>query len=418
MRLFHFSDTHLGHQQYPRTDAGGLNQREQDIEAAFRTVVDLAVAQRPDLVIHAGDLFDGVRPSNRALAAALEGFLRLSQAGIPTVVIAGNHEHPKLRETGSAFRLFGHLPGIHPVYQGARQAIDVTTRSGQTVRVHAVPQCPDNEALAREIAAIRRGLGPPLADVEVLVAHGAVTSLEAFSHAEFNEQSLDPAWFDARFDYVALGHFHGTKQVAPNAWYCGAPERVSIAEAGEEKGFLDVTLQPRGQAAPVPPAVTFHPLAGRLYADLPPIEADGLDGPGLIARAVAAVARTPAGAVARLRVRGIGAQLRGSLDLRQVQEAGKHLLHLDLSKWDFAHADTNLPGPEAIGSLGDEFTRFAAHTALREGEREALVLRARHALAGPIPEDEADAPSPSAVASVLAKPVEAALTAPAPAGGA
>src|SRR5260221_270494 len=88
-RIFHFSDTHLGHQQYPRTDGSGLNVREQDIARAFRAVVDLAVAERPDLVVHAGDLFDGVRPGNRALAAAMEGFVRLSGAGIPTIAIAG-----------------------------------------------------------------------------------------------------------------------------------------------------------------------------------------------------------------------------------------------------------------------------------------------------------------------------------------
>ncbi|HEX2065945.1 MAG TPA: metallophosphoesterase, partial [Candidatus Thermoplasmatota archaeon] len=129
-RLFHFSDTHLGHQQYPRTDASGLNVREQDIARAFLAVVDAAVAERPHLVVHAGDLFDGVRPGNRALAAAMEGFVRLSRAGIPTVAIAGNHEQPRLRETGSPLRLFAHLPNVHVVFQGRRQTVEVATPGG------------------------------------------------------------------------------------------------------------------------------------------------------------------------------------------------------------------------------------------------------------------------------------------------
>ncbi|MCA1819747.1 MAG: exonuclease SbcCD subunit D, partial [Halobacteriales archaeon] len=211
--MFHFSDTHLGHQQYQRTDASGLNVREQDIARAFRAIIDAAVAERPDLVLHSGDLFDGVRPGNRALAAAMEGFVRLSEAGIPTVAIAGNHEHPKLRETGSPFRLYDHLPNVYVVYKGQRETVEVTTPAGP-VRVHAVPQCADAETFAKEI--LEAPVGGP--GFDVLLVHGAVNGLKAFSHAEFNELSLDPAWFRP-FHYVALGHHHGTAQVAPNAWY-------------------------------------------------------------------------------------------------------------------------------------------------------------------------------------------------------
>src|SRR5438046_4273586 len=39
-----------------RSDASGLNVREQDVAAAFRAVIDAAVAERPDLVVHSGDL--------------------------------------------------------------------------------------------------------------------------------------------------------------------------------------------------------------------------------------------------------------------------------------------------------------------------------------------------------------------------
>ena len=268
IRLIHFSDTHLGHQQYPKTDEHGLNAREQDLYAAFHAVIDHAVATRADLVLHAGDLFDGVRPSNRALAHALEGFLKLSRAGIPVVLIAGNHEHPKLRETGSSFRLFAHLPGVHPVYQGARQTIGLKLK-GRAVRVHAVPQCPSQDAVAAEVAA-----APTATDggLDLLVVHGAVTALSDIPQAEFNELSLEPPWFQP-FHYVALGHFHGTKEVAPNAWYCGAPERVSMAEAGMEKGFLAVAFAPGSTK----PKVSFHALPVRTYADLPVLDAAGLE---------------------------------------------------------------------------------------------------------------------------------------------
>ncbi len=365
VRLFHFSDTHLGHQQYPRTAPSGLNQREEDLIAAFHRVIEAAVAERPDLVIHAGDLFDGVRPTNRALAVALEGFLRLSKAGIPAVVIAGNHEHPKLRETGSPLRLLAHLDSIHVAYQGRRETFEILAPDGP-LRVHAVPQCPDGEALAAEVAAApARGDGR-----DILVLHGAVHSLPAFSHAEFNELSLDPAWFDARFAYVALGHYHGATQVNPRAWYSGAPERVSMAESGEEKGFLDVRLGAGD------PDVRFRPLSARPYADLPTLDATGLGAGEVRDAAVEALARVPEGAVARLRVENLDPALRGILDLRAIGKAAGHALHLDLRLGWRDHAES-IRGEESFGALGDEFAAFLSAQPLEGVDRSAVLARAR-----------------------------------------
>lgn len=365
VRIFHTSDTHLGHAQYPRTDATGLNQREADLYATWHAVIDLAVAERPDLFIHAGDLFDGVRPSNRALAHALDGFLKLSRAGIPTVAIAGNHEHPRMRETGSAFRLFEHLGGIHVAYRGQRETVRIETKAGP-VRVHAVPQCADNETLAKE------ALASPTGDdaLDVLVLHGSVPSLPVFAHAEFNELTLDTSWFTPH-DYVALGHHHGAQQVSPNAWYCGAPDRVSIAEAGQEKGFLDVTLAP-GQDA----QVRFRPLPTRIYADLPAVDARGLGAQAVRQAAVGAVTRVPAGAIARLKLDRLGADLRGGLDLRAIQGAASHLAHLDL-RLDWADVERPVRGGAEVGPLGDEFTAFLGTQPIEGLDRARLVAKAR-----------------------------------------
>jgi DNA repair protein SbcD/Mre11 len=361
VRLFHLSDTHLGHQQYPRTNAEGLNAREQDLYDAFHRVVDLAVAERPDLVVHAGDLFDGVRPGNRALACAMEGFLKLSRAGIPTLVIAGNHEQPRMRETGSPLRLFAHLPHVHVAFEGRRRSVDVATRSGPW-RVHLVPQCSDNEALAQEVQEA------PLHGNDLLVLHGSLASLPAFAHAEFNEQRLEPHWF-APFRYVALGHYHGVQQVAPNAWYSGATERVSIAEAGQEKGFLDVRIDAAARA-------TFRPVPGRPYADLPAIDCTALSGAAVQEAAIAAVARAPAGAVARLRLERIEPLLRASLDLRLLRQAAAHLLHLDL-RIEWADLAQPVRADRAFRGLAEEFEAFLARQPLEGVERDQVLAAAR-----------------------------------------
>ncbi|MCG7841375.1 MAG: metallophosphoesterase, partial [Methanomassiliicoccales archaeon] len=91
MRIAHIADTHVGFSAYRRSDPGsGINQREIDIYQAFVRQIDSVVKVRPDLVLHAGDLFDSVRPSNRALSVVLEQLLRLSDENIPIMLIAGN----------------------------------------------------------------------------------------------------------------------------------------------------------------------------------------------------------------------------------------------------------------------------------------------------------------------------------------
>ncbi len=358
VRLLHTSDTHLGHQQYPRGDPEtGLNQREQDLYDTWNATINAAVADPPDLFIHSGDLFDGVRPSNRALAMAMEGLLRLGQAGIETVLIAGNHEHPKTRQTGSAFRLFEHLPRVHAVYKGRAETLQL---AGATV--HAVPQCSDADTFREQVQGLARGPGP-----NILMLHGAVHTIEAFHHAEFNEQSIDPAWFDERFDYVALGHYHSTTEVSPRAWYCGAPDRVSIREAGEAKVYLDVQVA-TGEA----PLVTPCPLPVRTYIDLPALDATPMDAAQILEAATTTLRRVPDGAIARLRIQNVSDNLRGGLDQKAIKRAGEHALYLDLPiSW--ADLDHAVRGGIELGRLEDEFATFAGQQPLEGLDRQQLM---------------------------------------------
>ena len=100
MLIFHCADTHLGYRTFNKTapledkDAG-LNQREADVYNAWDQLVQEAIRIKPDIFIHAGDFFDRVSPSNRAIVRAREGLYKLSEAGIKTIILAGNHETPR-----------------------------------------------------------------------------------------------------------------------------------------------------------------------------------------------------------------------------------------------------------------------------------------------------------------------------------
>ena len=86
MNIIHISDTHLGYSAYHKMNNDGINQREIDNYNSFKQFVDYIVKEKPDLILHAGDLFDSVRPNNRAITFALKQILRISKEGTGSLI--------------------------------------------------------------------------------------------------------------------------------------------------------------------------------------------------------------------------------------------------------------------------------------------------------------------------------------------
>nr|MDO8119132.1 exonuclease SbcCD subunit D [Candidatus Sigynarchaeota archaeon] len=244
-------------------EATGLNQREVDTYEAFKQFVDCAVAERPDVIVHAGDLFDSVRPTNRAISFVLGQLLRLSEAGIPFVMISGNHETPRLKETGSVFSLFDHIPHVHAVYGNHYELVAI-----DDLKIHAIPQCDDIESEKKKMIEHNDNSG-----LNIALLHASVlgSGLPAFMMGEFNEQTvtIDDV---TNFDYLALGHYHKCTRVRDDAYYAGSTERFSFNEVKDDKGFFDVRLSEDGERE-----VVFHPLRTRAMVDLEPVVCTDLD---------------------------------------------------------------------------------------------------------------------------------------------
>ena len=84
VRILHTSDWHLG--------VGVRNHsRADDHDAAIAEIVAIAAAQRPDLIVHTGDLFDGHRPPMLEFGRAIRALRSLGEVA-PVVLIAGNHD--------------------------------------------------------------------------------------------------------------------------------------------------------------------------------------------------------------------------------------------------------------------------------------------------------------------------------------
>ena len=88
MRLLHTADWHIG--RYLMNCS-----LEEDIRSAVEQVVSLARCEKPELIVHSGDVFDVLRPAYQDLQWGVDALREL--AGIaPTVVLCGNHDSPAL----------------------------------------------------------------------------------------------------------------------------------------------------------------------------------------------------------------------------------------------------------------------------------------------------------------------------------
>ncbi len=381
MRLVHLSDLHLGYRQFQRQTVAGINQREADIATVFRGVIDRVIAIAPDVVVLAGDIFHNVRPPNPAILHAWDQFARLTYAlpGTIVVMVAGNHDSPRSAETGCILRLFTPL-GIH-VVDGEAQRLAFPERD---LSILAVPDTgvPQKVVLAPD----------PTASRNVLVLHGAVAGVlpASAANAERTAVEITPEELGAaRWTYVALGHYHVFRQVAPNAYYCGSLDYTSAnpwGELAEEKaaklpgkGFIEYDLATGKR--------TFHPIKpARGLFDLPRIEGRGMAASDIDAAIRANVARIPGGIedkIVRQVVRDVPRHVAREIDHRLLRELKKRALHfhLDTRRPDILRAATGQGAAGRRASLTEMVRdKLRARPLPGDIDRDRLVERALHYL--------------------------------------
>src|SRR5215216_2059221 len=90
LRIIHTADVHLGARH---TDLGeqAAAQRERQF-AAFKAAVDLALEEKVDIFLIAGDLFDSNTQPRRSVERVAGELKRLVNAKIRTVIIPGTHD--------------------------------------------------------------------------------------------------------------------------------------------------------------------------------------------------------------------------------------------------------------------------------------------------------------------------------------
>lgn len=352
MKIVHFSDTHLGHSDYGKFDSeSGVNKRESDIYRVFKEIVDYIIKTKPDLVIHAGDLFDSIRPSNRAMSIALEQMSRISKEKIPTVVVAGNHSTPRQKSTDTVFKILQYFPDVHPVFGGRYARLKIGDCS-----IHAIPHTHSDEDLREGIKKLKPDRS---SKYNIMVAHAAIRGVEEASWGEFKEQTIPSSALKSDFDYIALGHYHRFLKIRDNAYYCGSPERLSFREANDQKGFLEVTL---GDFA-----VRRIRTTARGMLDLKPIECEDLSAAEVVAELERAVSGKISDKIVRVVFNNIPRHVHSSLDLQKIRQIVSEVLHYEpVYNWKLDCAGNT--ATSQIGSINEEFENYLKNLELAEKE--------------------------------------------------
>jgi DNA repair exonuclease SbcCD nuclease subunit len=348
MRILHLADTHLGYSAYRKVTEEGINQREIDIYDAFTQCIDYAIKTKPDLVLHAGDLFDSVRPTNRAITVALQQILRLSKDNIPFIVISGNHETPKLRETGNIFTIFEYLDHVYPIHDNRYETVSVQTKN-ETVMIHAIPQCQTPKDFDMNFKKIVLDNN---VDYNFLIAHGAVAGIKEFKMNEFNELFIPVKNIQQDFDYIALGHYHMNTKLQENAFYAGSTEHLSFTEAGNQKGFLEIDL---GQKL----KHKFIPVNTRIMVDVPPLDCLALNAEQIIRKTKETILSIePKDKIIRIRLENIPSHVQRGIDFQQLRTLSKTAVHFEIKSTSIKADETSLSEGYKMKSIADEFEKF------------------------------------------------------------
>jgi len=271
MKFLHLADVHLGMENYGRIDPStGLHTRLKDFIKCFSFAIDIALEEKVDLVIFAGDAYKNSSPNPTHQREFAKQIYRLSEAEIPVVLINGNHDNPVSFGRATSLDIFGTLNVPKARIVTEPELLDIETKGGP-VQVFGLPWPTKNLFLTKEecknitdeeiIKHLQIRVSKKILEFARMVKPGIPAIFAAHLAAaeatySGSERSVmignDPVFStqmlaQKEFNYVALGHIHKFQNLnADNdipVVYPGSIERINFGEEKEDKGFCLVNIE-------------------------------------------------------------------------------------------------------------------------------------------------------------------------------
>jgi DNA repair protein SbcD/Mre11 len=346
LKIIHFADLHLGVENYGHIDpATGLSSRLNDFLAVLDELVEYALENKVDLVLFCGDAYKSREPTQTQQREFARRISRLATAGIPILLLTGNHDLPNAIGRATATEIFATL-AIKNVYVANKPEIyKIPTASGD-IQIVAIPWLRRSALLASEdtknfnIEQLKQKMQEAITQIisdkaaaldasppAILVAHVSVSSAKAGSESMMSIGQepiilLSSVALPA-FDYVALGHIHKQQVLSENppVVYAGSLERIDFGEENDAKGFYVIDIQTKSGKRRV--AYEFHPVNARRFLTISlDIKADEPDPTTTILGAIKTQQKKVSNAIVRLNI-SLPSSLEGQLRNNDIKDALK-----------------------------------------------------------------------------------------------
>jgi DNA repair protein SbcD/Mre11 len=197
---------------------------------AWQAIVRLAIDERVDFVLVAGDVFEVASPTLLGQTRFRDGLARLAEAGIASFVVHGNHDPMDERSWAPSLSF---PETVHRFGTAIVEAIPVLRDGREIARVHgrSYPRIAVTENYALGFRA------DPRAPFSIGLLHANVGDRPG--HANYAPCSAGDLRASG-MDYWALGHIHrpGRVLIDPPAYYCGIPQGRDPGELGARGCYL------------------------------------------------------------------------------------------------------------------------------------------------------------------------------------
>lgn len=289
LRILHFADAHIDIANYGRHDPQtGLPLRVLDFLKALDTIVETAINEKVDLVLFAGDAYKDRTPAPTFQREWGKRIIRLSRAGIPCVLLVGNHDLSPAVGRAHALQEYQTLEVENVLVIDKPRLLRPADLFGLPLQIMAIPWVSRSTLMAHlQISAvepqkIHEEIEARLQEIvqswfkeadrslpTVLAAHATVQGAQYGKERSImlgNDLVLPGSLVrDPRLDYVALGHIHLRQNLNegghPPVVYPGSIERVDFGEAADRKYFVIAAVE-KGKTE-----LDWRELHGRRFVD-------------------------------------------------------------------------------------------------------------------------------------------------------
>src|SRR3990167_3013881 len=250
MKLLHFSDIHIGMENYSKLDPEtGLSTRFIDFMKTFDFIVDTALTEKVDAVIFAGDAYKTRDPNPTQQRGFGEHVKKIAKAGIPVILVVGNHDTPNASGKANTLDIYSALEIDNVWVSRKPELLNIPTGAGN-LQIVTLPWLhkDDYKSVGDKLKNLYDKIksdSPAIFLSHVEVEGASYGSEKGMAIANDVTVPL-PLLQDKRLNYVALGHIHKHQVLGkdPLVIYAGSPHRIDFGEEKEDKGVILIDINP------------------------------------------------------------------------------------------------------------------------------------------------------------------------------